>query len=524
MKVSILAAIFTTYGVVGAEQTSCESAVEILVLQDASASFAEHVQRWAATAEDLMALLGSAFPEYKMGLSSFTDKPIPRSGYGRYGGWDEYQQDYCYARHVPLSDDAVSLRSGLQELGRGMGSGADIPEAQAEAMLLAALDEAVGWSPESHTPAGFPIAKVLLLITDAEAHEAGDAAAHLAEFNAPRLYPYGFEFPSEGGFGSHSFGEGQLLATAVDPELRGLYTEMANLFARADAATAGAGPALTEPQVARLEQLISTFGPYPFPDLKYPEHPGDDSELDCTKTEYPSLTQTMLALKRRGILPLILTSTQKAYDFYSWYQENVFQPLGMSTVVSMFDNDSLFADMVDALSLLVTQDCLASTSEPELPGFDSTGAETASDTSDFTDSVGDLSVDATSEAFSPETAETDLETEQESTRVDSSSFEDSTSTEDEVGDFHSSTTEEMQPPVLIVPGAEGEASNKGVIAGASVGAVAGVAAIAAVLYKTVGFSVFSQQDPALVDIAQVEASENPLDREVLEQVSMELFF
>eukprot|EP01057_Protomagalhaensia_wolfi_P006028 Protomagalhaensia_wolfi_Nauph_80__6027@NODE_82_length_3886_cov_618_197037_g63_i0_p1_GENE_NODE_82_length_3886_cov_618_197037_g63_i0NODE_82_length_3886_cov_618_197037_g63_i0_p1_ORF_typecomplete_len549_score135_28Integrin_beta/PF00362_18/2_5e16Integrin_beta/PF00362_18/5_1e05Mucin15/PF15672_5/0_32ApoL/PF05461_11/0_99_NODE_82_length_3886_cov_618_197037_g63_i0811727 len=529
----------------------CNYALEILALQDGSHTFRDHVNQWVQHASELMEKLHDEFGEYKIGLAAFTDKPIPFSGYGNYGAFHEGNSmlDYCYQMHVPLSTDIDQMKSGLQRLARNLGSGFDYPEGQLEAMLLAAYDLDVGFSPPEVThdsATGRPIARIMLMITDDEGHLPGDAAANIRSYNAVRSYPNGYSEPSRGGFGSHEFYSSYAIRTEGNNPA--MYAEMAALYAVLDAGEAGEGGGLTADQKARLQELIVHFGPEVFPEPEFPVHPGDNSVQDCTKTEYPSTTQVVEAMKAHNILPVFLVSGSYAEDFFTRQNNQYIVPSGLVSSVASFSSATLFDDIVKAISEVVAKECLATTtpappvvteevtvaSQPPSPTEDLPGpSEETEEVPVVTEEVPEPTEEAavsrpTGEGIPPPTegeiSEPTEEVLQTPTKEEGAT---ENSEEENVSGAETTTTEPVvvvppvQPPGEVVP--EEDGSNIGTIAGATGGAVAGAAAVAGLLYKQFGMGMFGSGAPELANIDQVETPDTPVEREAMEEVTMDMF-
>eukprot|EP01054_Gregarina_sp_Poly1_P007181 Gregarina_sp_Poly_1__7180@NODE_393_length_8957_cov_1164_871316_g322_i0_p3_GENE_NODE_393_length_8957_cov_1164_871316_g322_i0NODE_393_length_8957_cov_1164_871316_g322_i0_p3_ORF_typecomplete_len536_score87_08Integrin_beta/PF00362_18/1_7e14Integrin_beta/PF00362_18/0_46Mucin15/PF15672_5/0_0032VWA/PF00092_28/0_022VWA/PF00092_28/1_1e04Sporozoite_P67/PF05642_11/0_31DUF3482/PF11981_8/0_36PRCC/PF10253_9/6_5e03PRCC/PF10253_9/1_6Podoplanin/PF05808_11/20_NODE_393_length_8957_cov_1164_871316_g322_i0621669 len=527
---------FSAFALLAAGEDECKYALEILALQDASNSFTSQVRQWATTAENLLARLSEEFGEYKIGLSSFTDKPIPYSGYGGFGGYSGISFDYCYASQVPLTKDPAEMVAGLYDLMGTMGSGADIPEAQAEAMIYAALDDSVGWSaPEvTHSESGRPIARILMLITDVRSHEAGNARDNIAGWNWPRSYPNGYESNSTGGFGSHEFAGSPIVDVRSD-ENKAAYFEMADLFRKADAMEAGVSTvALTDNEIARLQELIDYFGPYPWPELEYPVHPGDNSIPDCSKVEYPTLEVMAETLMSRNIVPVFMASDPTGLAFYEWYQTNSFAPMGWETVVTGFNADTLFDDMIAAVSKIVEQKCLTTTStsapteKPTDPVIPPKPTEPVVEPTEPAVEPTEAPVQPTAPPAKPTEAPVQptkpvvkpTEPVVEPTEPAKEPTEEEEDETTMLPIYESTTEEELQPPIVAPPV---EGSNTGTIAGATAGAAAGLAAVGALLYKTVGFGMLGGGSPAITGVEQMEVPDSPVEREAMEEVTMDMF-
>eukprot|EP01054_Gregarina_sp_Poly1_P007184 Gregarina_sp_Poly_1__7183@NODE_393_length_8957_cov_1164_871316_g322_i0_p2_GENE_NODE_393_length_8957_cov_1164_871316_g322_i0NODE_393_length_8957_cov_1164_871316_g322_i0_p2_ORF_typecomplete_len555_score76_84Integrin_beta/PF00362_18/1_6e16Integrin_beta/PF00362_18/2e06VWA/PF00092_28/0_032VWA/PF00092_28/3_3e03_NODE_393_length_8957_cov_1164_871316_g322_i035485212 len=494
-----------------ARAQDCNYALELLALQDGSTSFQSIIDKWIQTAQSLNQALLDEFGTYKLALSSFTDKPMPFRGYGKYGGWGSVVSDYCYKSHVPLGTDTNELVSALKYLSSHMGAGGDLPEGQFEAMLFAAMDKSVGWSDPSvtHSEDGRPIVRIILLITDARSHEPGQAAAAIVEWNVPRSYPNGYDKPSVGGFGSHQFADSYGVNNMFGN--KEIYLELADLYAKKDAFEAGQGAALTAEQKTRMDELIVMFGPEVYPDIEYKEHPGDTSVMDCTKTEYPSFDHSVAAMKANNIFPIFLLANQDSYAFYEWYAAT----MGLNYAIGTFDSENLHQTIVDAIGSIVDKICLAptSTTTGALTGSSAAHTSTPAASQPEGQSTGEGS--KTDGVVGQSTAPGDKPI---SEPVESVTREGDTTVIDSTVE---TTTESGAAAVVVPPPAGG--TPIGTIAGAAAGGVAGAAAIAGVLWKTAGFGMFGSPEGAASGVEQVEVPENQVEREAMEEVTMDMF-
>eukprot|EP01055_Gregarina_sp_Pseudo9_P001328 Gregarina_sp_Pseudo_9__1327@NODE_188_length_3731_cov_112_015710_g173_i0_p1_GENE_NODE_188_length_3731_cov_112_015710_g173_i0NODE_188_length_3731_cov_112_015710_g173_i0_p1_ORF_typecomplete_len574_score59_89Integrin_beta/PF00362_18/2_6e09Integrin_beta/PF00362_18/0_094_NODE_188_length_3731_cov_112_015710_g173_i0731794 len=343
----------------------CNFSLELLVLQEATWTSNPNIGLLSDALHELWVRMQEEVREFSIGVSSFSDKPIPLSGYGDYGAWGEelggeLKGDYCYKGHASLSLAEAPILEALQLIDAELPSGFDAAGAQTDAMIYAALDADVGWSDPklTHSPAGWPIVRILLLITNAPAHEPGDAVLNIDQFNEGRRYPSGYYEPSVGGFGSHSFVESPLINAGTDPN-RLLYLEMADLFAISDAEEAGENVTMSYEEYMRILELIDVFGPYMFPGPS--PHPGDASVSDCQKVDYPSMQQAAAVLRKRDILPFFLTSSAEAL---LQYQATVFPDFGGDIVVSPLDAETFIDTVFAGIQELAAPRCSATTPEP----------------------------------------------------------------------------------------------------------------------------------------------------------------
>lgn len=132
-----------------------DTGLELVLSQDLSGSFSDDVPVVQDLAPDLVAALAAEVSELDVGLTSFIDKPVSPHG---------STSDHEFESVLSLTTDVDAFFGALD--GLVLGSGADGPEAQMTALLQTAIRSVTGWT-ESAT-------KVLVLTTDAIAHEEGD--------------------------------------------------------------------------------------------------------------------------------------------------------------------------------------------------------------------------------------------------------------------------------------------------------------------------------------------------------------
>lgn len=539
--------LFATWvGVIAAktitQDTDCKYSLEILQVQDGSTSFAGEIKNMANFMADLTEELRNLYGEFKFGVSSFVDKPIPLRGYGNYGNWD-YAADYCYREHSALTEDNAEIISGLRELASNLGSGNDFPENPMEALIFAAGDEAVGWSPQevTHSPSGRPIVRMIMLVTDDIPHFPTDAEDAVARFwNWPRTYPDPSNpMISTGGFGSHGFHALPNLVTVNTESEVDLheYLEMADLFAIFD----HEGD-LSPTQATRLDKLIDKFGPYPFPDVV--THPGDDSIRDCTKTEYPTLENVSEYLKARNTNIIFLVTEPPSYaneitracraigmsagvdclvQLYKGYAET----MGIAAVVASIDGENTKDRILESIVAMTDMMCLAtttaapttSTSEESISTEDQPGTDAPATTSSAT-----LSDTITDKELPPPglTSEGAVST----TGVPGHETHSSVSTEEGRSEASVTTTDSaVVPPPIKPPGGGGgsEGPNVGVITGSAIGGAAAVI-VGGILYAKFGGGLFGGSAPAGgAAVTQVDTPESAVEREIVEEVTMDMF-
>ncbi|NEQ96427.1 MAG: hypothetical protein F6K30_06840 [Cyanothece sp. SIO2G6] len=132
------------------------ASTDFVLLQDLSASFTDDLPVLQSLAEPLVETLLSDDDTAQVAVASFIDKP--QSPFGSPG-------DFVYTTDLSLTDSADDVLAALN--GLSTSSGADVPEAQLEALLQVALrGEELGYRDDS--------TRFVLLSTDAPFHVAGD--------------------------------------------------------------------------------------------------------------------------------------------------------------------------------------------------------------------------------------------------------------------------------------------------------------------------------------------------------------
>jgi hypothetical protein len=164
-------------------------AIDLFLLNDLSASFGDDLPNVRSAAGQLMDLLEALAPDVRMGVGSFTDKPVyPFGGLYRHTDGNLYAfDDYAYQTHLALTDDRAALQTAVDGLQTRWGL--DAPESQLEALMQMAVRSRteLGFRPEAF--------KAVVLQTDACFHVAqGETAFRLPDScygGGDRLDPYG---------------------------------------------------------------------------------------------------------------------------------------------------------------------------------------------------------------------------------------------------------------------------------------------------------------------------------------------
>lgn len=274
---------------------ACMDGIEIMLVQDVTETFHNDLNSalnlfstWISTVQEM-------FISSRFGYVTFTDKALPYSGFGEYGGWQntDIQTDWCYSLEQPLVESAEKFIDSWQKLFYKRGSGFDWPESQLETLLRTASDPLVTWSHQSKL-------KVIVLITDVSSHLPGDAADNIKAYNqAVRLASSGM---TAGGWGSHEFGDTDL----VPQQFRDPYDSLADLIVLKKWQPSS----LTTQNKEDIKNLTNYFGPDKYPNVV--PHPGDDS-LPCHLTDYPEPQLVAQTLTDSNIVPIVLITTTKTH-------------------------------------------------------------------------------------------------------------------------------------------------------------------------------------------------------------------
>jgi Ca2+-binding RTX toxin-like protein len=136
--------------------TSISADLDFVFLQDLSGSFGDDVATVRTLVPNITNALTTIAPNVRYGYASFVDKPLSPFG---------SSTDYVYRTDLALTADTAAVQATVN--GLTILSGSDFPESQIEALMQVALRQAeVGYRPGS--------LRVVLLMTDAEYHQAGD--------------------------------------------------------------------------------------------------------------------------------------------------------------------------------------------------------------------------------------------------------------------------------------------------------------------------------------------------------------
>lgn len=281
-----------------------EATLELLLLIDiSSGTWVDKVDAFVTHLKDVLTETMDTYPSTRIALASFSDKPLPHVGEGTFGGYPSVAgtNDTCYQLNQAFADfqDATRMDQILKRLKKlGALGGLDQEEAQFEAILRAATDSEVRWSPVD--PVEDRISRVIILFTDNIGHEGvifKPARAYVDFWNEDITCPSDSTGQTTGGFGAQNFPPSdQLIQYTRDPANR--YPELALLQKRKQCDNN-----LEPAEEARLTELWKELGPQKINALD--DHPGDNSRA-CWETDYPSYPQITKALMDQAIKLIVL--------------------------------------------------------------------------------------------------------------------------------------------------------------------------------------------------------------------------
>lgn len=153
-----------------AESDVCLLPLDVMFLQDTTGSQESIIGTMIRQIPLVYAGISSRFPESHFGVAEFKDKPYMPLG---------LEDGFCYKLAAPMTMDMATVVDAYSWLYAS--GGGDIPEAQYQAIINAALDPAVGWRriydrSSGDTTEETIAARVIIMLTDAVPHLNGDMA------------------------------------------------------------------------------------------------------------------------------------------------------------------------------------------------------------------------------------------------------------------------------------------------------------------------------------------------------------
>jgi len=533
----------------------CKYAIEVVQLQDASDTLKDDITTLKAVSQDLFSSLNSEYPGLRYALASFTDKPIPLAGYGKYGGYQDVKADYCYNMDMDFATTAEEFSAALDRV--KYGSGNDVPETMLEAMLYTVNDKSLSWSSGAYSSDGRPIVKFVVQITDSYPHPEGDATDFANTcWNWPRSWANGVY---SGGYGASDLNS-KYKQNYYNGEKETDYQAMSLLFQKLDA-----GDSFTDDEIDQFKSLNATFGPYPWPAITSP-HPGEWDPKECAFVEYPSTATVANALVSNNVFPIFLIANPDSYIdqhmvdvcsahnidaranpqdcLVSMYNE-LLTDMGVTGTVAKLgaSSEDIVQIMMANIQDIVSEVCQTPTTTAAPTTATTTATvTTATTTSSTADVVPPPVVISTTSAptlptvstASDNTAKTDSgdnTTTGSGDKTDKTESGDNTSNTGADGTTKSLRTTSAATttssttagaPVAPVPASGG--ASTAVVAAAGAGAAAAVAAAGLIAYKKFGAGAFAKKSAGGLDaVQQVDIPESPLEREAMEEVTMDMF-
>jgi hypothetical protein len=162
--------------------------LDLFILQDLTELFNQPMKQFNSTISQFLDDISNVVSDVWFGFASFQDKPI--EPFGTYLPGFPGLMDSAGEVPVPLSADKQAIISIYnQKSAIDLSGGGDIPEAILEGMLM--LQDVtgsvrnVGWRPATTSV----VNRIVLVITDAPAHEEIDVANAIATGTLPNLGP-----------------------------------------------------------------------------------------------------------------------------------------------------------------------------------------------------------------------------------------------------------------------------------------------------------------------------------------------
>ncbi|KAH0473574.1 MAG: uncharacterized protein KVP18_003093 [Porospora cf. gigantea A] len=277
---------------------NCNVRFELAINQDVSGSFANVVKQFRRSISSLVREVSALYPGSRIGFSTFSDKPIPISGFGDHGAYpSRFIRDHCYRLRSPLTGNADALSHSIANV--NISGGGDYKENLLGSLVSVGNDSAWGFS--KGLTGGFgddsAMIRVVLSTTDALPHEAGDAKVNTQNWN---------EY-----WGTDGFKESWTLHYGSCREDGRLYSDLVQLRTKYEAGTLTAG------ETARFDELRELCGPWKFPEGFLPHGGVVDTPSNCLNHEYPTPEDAARALNNiDGVIPVLLTPSANAGLIY----------------------------------------------------------------------------------------------------------------------------------------------------------------------------------------------------------------
>lgn len=167
-----------------AENDLCYSAIDVVQVQDMTCSFDELWVKMAAQVENVVRMVANTHVDSRFGLVTFGDKNLTALNDVNNASQEPYAlgtaTDYCLHVDMPLSkpDPVATGKLFASFRNNAGGGGGDWSEGVFEALYRTLLTHKVNWRPRTLSD-GSKVSRVVVLVTDAMTHLAGDVKKYL---------------------------------------------------------------------------------------------------------------------------------------------------------------------------------------------------------------------------------------------------------------------------------------------------------------------------------------------------------
>ncbi|KAH0475061.1 MAG: hypothetical protein KVP17_000038 [Porospora cf. gigantea B] len=281
---------------------NCDVRFELAINQDVSGSFSSVLTQFQQKIDTLVSDVTSLYPGSRVGFSTFTDKPIPISGFGEHGDYpSRYYRDHCYKLRSPLTADSSSMFEAISDV--KISGGGDYFENLLGSLVSVGRD--AEWGFTKGLTGGYDddtaMIRVVLSTTDALPHVAGDAKRNVQKWNV--------------GWGTQDFEESWTLHYGACKKGGPAYGELVNLRSKYEAGS------LSGTEADRFDALRGQCGPWEFSNDFLPHGGVVDSPDNCLTHEYPTVADATDAVKQiDAVVPVMITPSANAgLSFVRYY-------------------------------------------------------------------------------------------------------------------------------------------------------------------------------------------------------------
>ncbi|KAH0488218.1 MAG: hypothetical protein KVP17_004883, partial [Porospora cf. gigantea B] len=290
--------------------------------------------------DSLVGDVTTLYPGSRIGFSTFTDKPIPISGFGEHGDYPaRFYRDHCYKLRSPLTDSVASMNQGVSEV--TISGGGDYWENVMGSLVSIGNDP--NWGFTSGLTGGHnddtAMIRVVLSTTDALPHVAGDAKANVQLWNDH--------------WGTSDFEAAWTLFYGLCKKGGDVYSELVGLRTKFEAGS------LSSDESERFDYLREKCGPWKFTPAFLPHGDVVDTPGNCISHEYPTSQEATDAVKKiDAVVPVMLTPSANAgLSFVKYYgncptatsepqclrehYQNIFQEAGLNGLFYSLESTSV---------------------------------------------------------------------------------------------------------------------------------------------------------------------------------------